>query len=156
VRYSNSQEQTTAQATVARVEMQCTPGAEHAVDLYVDKVFRTLLAVRGQPLGGQSMIAGTVAGPAGRPLSGQRVSLTIGGRSYAAVSDAEGNFRFRRSDIPRGSGVLTAGTVTARIDYVGAPITGLRLGAAAEPKTGPRGAQESRPPKVQGVPPRNP
>ena len=145
VRYSSSQEQTTAQATVARVEMQCAPGAEHAVDLYVDKVFRTLLAVRGQPLGGQTMIAGTVGGPAGRPRTGQRVTLTIGGRTYAAVSDAEGNFRFRRSDIPRGSGVLTAGTVTARIDYVGAPITGLRLGAA-----------ESRPPRVQGVPPRNP
>ena len=156
VRYSSSQEQTTAQATVARVEMQCAPGAEHEVDLYVDKVFRTLLAVRVEPLGEESMIAGTVAGPAGRPLSGQRVSLTIGGRTYAAVSDAEGNFRFRRSDIPRGSGVLTAGTVTARIDYVGAPITGLRLGAAAEPKTGPRGAQESRPPRVQGVPPRKP
>jgi hypothetical protein len=156
VRYSSSQEQTTAQATVARVEMQCAPGAEHAVDLYVDKVFRTLLAVRGQPLGGQFMIAGTAAGPAGRPLAGQRVTLTIGGRSYAAVTDAQGNFRFRRSDIPRGSGVLTAGTATARIDYVGAPITGLRLGAPAEPKTEPRRAPASRSPRAPGVSPRNP
>jgi hypothetical protein len=145
VRYSNSQEQTTAQATVARVETQCAPGAEHAVDVYVDKVFRTLLAVRGQPLGAQFMIAGSVAGPTGRPVTGQRVILTIGGRSFATVSDAQGNFRFRRSDIPRGSGVLTAGAVTARIDYAGAPITGLRLGAP-----------EPRPPRGPAVPPRRP
>ena len=70
------------------------------MDLYVDKVFRTLLAVRGQPLGGQSMIAGTVAGPAGRPHRKRSANDGVG---VTPQSESGGQLRFGEVT-SRGSG----------------------------------------------------
>ena len=100
---------------------------EFEVDLYLDKVFRTLVPVKGQPLSSQPTMSGRVIDEQGRPVVGRQVILTIGMRSYSVRSDRQGNFAFRFSTIPKGSGSLAVGNTSLAVTVAAAPLTGLQL-----------------------------
>jgi hypothetical protein len=88
------------------------------VDVYYDTLFGTLLGLPGPLLSGQPEIAGMA--PSNSP-----VVLTIGGKTYRVVSDANGNFAFRSRSIPTGSGTIVVGNKTFQIAHTGTPVTNL-------------------------------
>ena len=118
---------TESSATVAEVDLQCAMNDEFEVDLYLDKVFRTLVPVKGPPLSSQPTVSGSVTDQQGRPVIGRQVILTIGARSYSVRSDHQGNFAFRFSTIPKGSGSLAVGPSSVAVTVAAAPIKGLQL-----------------------------
>jgi hypothetical protein len=125
----SSLEQVESQETVAEVQVECSPNDQFEVELCVDTVFRTLLPIRGQPLlpPGQAMVAGSLVDERDRPLARQRVSLTVGGRLFLALSDQQGDFSFRFRSMPMGEASLMVGRSRHEIRLTGRPIKGLRL-----------------------------
>jgi hypothetical protein len=98
------------------------PYLEWQMEIYLDTVFGTLLAVPGPKSESTNpeMFAGTAP-----PNS--MVTLKIGGKTYRAFTDANGEFVFRAPSLPKGNGVVLVGNKTFPITYNGTPQTHLNL-----------------------------
>lgn len=150
VSYSSTVQQMTGSDEETSGTVECNDNQETVLDVYFDNVYRTILLLPNEPLVGQPRIRGTAQDARGRPLSGQVVTLKIGGRSYRVRSDGKGNFSFRFSSIPTGTGMLSVGNQSYRINYTGSPkhltLQGTTMSeqAAAPPPDGPVGAQPPR------------
>jgi hypothetical protein len=128
--YGSSLQQVTSDTELATVYYQCTTPPGFWIDFYFDSVFRTILAVQGEPLpppNTPAVASGTLSDEQGHPLAMQRVSLAIGDRKYTVLSDSRGNFQFRLRSLPAGQGTLIAGKTITLITFSGRPISEVRL-----------------------------
>ncbi|MDE3050360.1 MAG: hypothetical protein KGJ48_10735, partial [Nitrospirota bacterium] len=130
VTYSSSLQQVVSETELATVYYQCSSSPEFWIDFYFDSVFRTILAVQGDPIpppNVQAAASGTLTDEQGHPLAMQKVSLVIGDRKYNVLSDIRGNFQFRLKFFPSGPGALIAGKTTTPIAFSARPISQVRL-----------------------------
>jgi hypothetical protein len=130
VSYSSSTQQVTTETELATMYYQCTTPPGFWIDFYFDSVFRTILAVQGEPLSPPAMPAaasGTLADEQGRPLAMQKVTLVIGDRRYNVLTDVRGEFQFRLRSFPTGQGTLIAGKTSMPIAFAARPISQVRL-----------------------------
>jgi hypothetical protein len=128
--YGSSLQQVTSDTELATVYYQCNTPPGFWIDFYFDSVFRTILAVQGEPLpppNTPAVASGTLSDEQGHPLAMQRVSLAIGERKYTVFSDSRGNFQFRLNSLPAGQGTLIAGKTITPITFSGRPISEVRL-----------------------------
>ena len=126
------------------------PYREWWMDIYLDTVFGTLLAVPGQKYESTNPeFAGTASDQNGTPMRHSMVVLKIGGKTYRVLSDANGKFAFRTPSLPKGQGALVVGNRTFPITYNGTPLTNLSLGPSKGVGTGTLG----QPGKTEGTHP---
>ena len=128
--YSTAMEQGTAQTQSTAIELACAPDDQFWVNVYLDKIFRTFLTLRGAPLSTTAALAGTAQRPDGRPMAGQIVKLLLGGHTYVVRSDESGNFDFPVARLPAGAGEIRIGGAAYRISYDGQPKRLLLKGSA--------------------------
>jgi hypothetical protein len=144
VTYSRSIQQVTIQEEQAYLSLK-SDDAEGSFDVsyYFDRVFRTFVALRGEPLTSTPAIAGILTDEQGRPAARRQVILATGGRRYTVHSDARGIFRFRFRSMPAGTGALIVGKSTRQVAYRGTPVTvNLRIPRSQLPA--PRPQREPR------------
>jgi hypothetical protein len=80
----------------------------YRIQSYYDRVFGTF-AFKRAPLSSNPAISGTVVDASGQPAARQLATLEIGGRKYSTLTDRQGHYTLRASDIPAGAGSLTVG-----------------------------------------------
>jgi hypothetical protein len=123
------------------------PYREWWMDIYLDTVFGTLLAVPGPKYESTNPeFAGTASDQNGTPMSHSMVVLKIGGKTYRVLSDANGKFTFHTRSLSKGHGALVVGDRTYPITYNGTPMTNLSLGRSKG--TGP--GTSGRPATTEG------
>ena len=131
VTYTSSVATTQSQAVAATITTWCDDSeGEFFVDLYLDRVFRSLMPVRGEPLPAVVMLAGTVTGESNQPLPRRKLRLQLGDRTYVTVSDAKGQFAFRLDGAGRGSGTLNVDRVKVPVTIGDAPVTNFTIKTA--------------------------
>lgn len=115
---------TQSSAVAATISTWCDDSeGEFLVDLYLDRVFRSLMPVRGESLPAMVMLSGVVTGDSNQPLPRRKVRLQLGDRTYAAVSDAQGQFAFRLDAAGRGAGTLMVDRARVPVTIGDAPVT---------------------------------
>jgi hypothetical protein len=108
-----------------KIDLKCPeifpPYREWEMDIYLDTVFGTLLAIPGD----KSETTNTPFAGTAPPNS--VITLKIGGKTYRVLTDANGKFAFRTRSLPKGQGSLVVGNKTFPITYNGTPQTNLNL-----------------------------
>lgn len=104
------------------------PNVALNVEVYLDTVFGTLIAIPGEVETGQPVLSGEVIDARGTPLGGKEVTLGISGKSFHVFSDAQGKFIFRSKTLPRGTGTLAVGSSTVPVTYTGSPLSNIKIG----------------------------
>lgn len=87
----------------------------YRIQSYYDRVFGTF-AFKRESLQTVPMISGIVADVSDHPVVRHKVTLMIGGRKYSTLTDRQGKYVLRASDIPAGEGTLTIGDVTQAVE----------------------------------------
>jgi hypothetical protein len=117
----------------SRIELRCPeihpPYQTWKMDLYVDTVFGTLLAVPGEKYTTTDppRIAGVVLDARGRPAADREVALALGGATYRVRTGPDGRFAFALPAAARGAGTIAVGRQSFPVSYQDRPITNLRL-----------------------------
>jgi hypothetical protein len=116
-----------------RIELRCPeidpPYQSWEMEIYLDKVFGTLLAVPGEKYTTTDppQIAGVLLDGRGRPLADREVVLALGGAASRVRTGPDGSFAFHVRSGTRGDGTISVGRQSFRVSYRGRPITDLRL-----------------------------
>jgi hypothetical protein len=99
------------------------------MEIYLDKVFGTLLAVPGEKYTTTDppQIAGVLLDGRRRPLADREVVLALGGAASRVRTGPDGSFAFHVRSGTRGDGTISVGRQSFRVSYRGRPITDLRL-----------------------------
>ncbi len=137
--YSTAMQQGTSQEQSTSITLDCGSADQFWVDVYLDKVFRTFLALRGEPIDaapGFVAMAGVAHRPDGSRSARQSMRLRIGGETYVTRSDDNGNFSFPSRALPHGAGQIQIGNERYSVSYAGVPKNlSLRGGVVAETAT---------------------
>jgi hypothetical protein len=104
--YTTAKTQGTSQTQSTQIVISCAGDQEFWVKVYLDNLFRTLYTLRGAPLSNTAAVAGTAQQDNGQPAANQLMRLDVGGETYAAYTDASGNFSFPVAP-SRGNATLT-------------------------------------------------
>ncbi len=81
---------------------------------YYDRAFGTFIFQRVDT-SGAPIHEGTATDANGRPIANSWVTLTAGGKSFAARTDTKGRYQFRSTSIPQGPATLKTGGLTKNI-----------------------------------------
>lgn len=150
--YSTAVQQGTSQTQSTSITLDCGSADQFWVDVYLDRVFRTFLTLRGEPIDptpGAAPIAGAAQRPDGRRSARQLVRLRIGGETYVTQSDDNGDFAFPSRTLPKGSGQIEIGNERYNITYTGVPRTlMLKGGVVSEIKATNAPQPLAKPPAV--------
>ncbi len=117
----------------SRIELRCPeidpPYQVWEMDIYLDTVFGTLLAVPGEKstTTDPPQIAGVVLDTSGRPLAGREVALSFARMTFRVLTGRDGRFAFHLPRAARGDGTIVVGRQSFRVSYRGRPVTDLRL-----------------------------
>jgi hypothetical protein len=124
---------------------EVAPAPGQWMDIYLDTLFDTLIAVPGPIEPGTPSIAGTISSQQGGSAGKREVLLKMGGTTYHVFSDASGKYAFRIASLPKGRGVLVVDKDTFPVSYNGTPLSnlslrlskGLATGIIGQPTTAP-------------------
>jgi hypothetical protein len=117
----------------SRIELRCPeihpPYQSWKMDIYLDKVFGTLLAVPGEKYTTTDppQIAGVLLDASGRPVADRELALSLGGTTVRVRTGSDGAFAFHVRPATRGDGTISVGRQSFRVPYRGRPITNLRF-----------------------------
>lgn len=149
--YSTALQQGTSQEQSTSITLDCGSADQFWVDVYLDRVFRTFLTLRGEPIDATSNaapIAGAAQRPDGRRSARQLVRLRIGGETYVTQSDDNGNFAFPSRTMPKGAGRIEIGNERYDVTYAGVPKQLLLKGGVVSEVRADRPQPIARPPAV--------
>jgi hypothetical protein len=100
-----------------------------AMDIFLDNLFGTLLAVPGEmsTTSNPAQFSGVVVDGRGHPVGGEVVTLAIGGRTVGMRTSEDGRFVFHVPELPRSSGTILVARQAFQVSYRGTPVSNLRL-----------------------------